>query len=305
MWPKLLTNWRFGLFAVITHHCGLLLLEWHYRFVANPLDYLDAIPYQLLNSVAAAWNLDNYGPLFDLGSEWFTRGWKFWCLFLILTSIQWFLIGSAIGKAKSLLDRKVLRLMWRREPILKLAGVVWLLYVIWYAWVFGYSYRWFFSHWPMRYEYCGILNTMTPSLEAAENSNRMRFLLAYQKGSAARLATIGYPEEHGPYTSWFFLEDAKQPVEEMYILRDHLHSFRFRDFTLKGWTVGLKSKFIRMSILSYVNVKECYDRTRKLRVSEPREDCAVFASSFYDSRTDQQYLAIYTEQGSVRLVAIY
>jgi hypothetical protein len=297
---RYLDNWRSGVLAVGIHHSLLLLLEKHNEDI---FDYLDALPYHFLNSVTYIWEPKTsllFNPLWLEAYEWFRRGWLSWTFFIVLSSIQWFIFGAAVTKAISLWRGGANRAEYGRVPILKLCGVVFLAYLLWYGWIAAYSYRWYLRRLPMKnYELCGIINTEFPApseveaWKSKENAARLCFFRAYQSGSAARLATIGYPEEYGPYTTWLFMDKAERPVRKLVYVLDHLGSIRFRDFLYKGWTIESTGEFDEMKLLTYPEVKELYNQSRNLRFNETGDRCLVNAIGFYHSGTDLLYLAIY------------
>jgi len=212
----------------------------------------------------------------------------------------------------SLLRARANRALWRQAAILKLSAAVCLVYLLWYGWIIAYSYRWYLQRLPMsRYEYCGTINTdfPTPSgLEAwiaKENAARSSFYKAYQRCSAARLASIGHPEEYGPYTSWLIVEKAERPVRKMTYIDDSFGSTRFRDFLFKGWTLEYTAEIAEMRLLTYAELKNLRDREQNLRAGEPGDRYLIHAIGFYHRITDQLYLAVYPNESAGKTIEIY
>jgi len=313
---RYLDCWRSGVLAVGIHHCLLILLERHHELKQNTLDFLDAIPYHFLNSVAYIWepktNL-SFDPLRLEAYQWHLRGWPSWVFFLVLTSIQWFIFGAAVSKAISLWRERANRTRYRHAPILKLFAVVLGAYVLWYGWITAYSYRWYLRRLPMNhYELCGIVGVKFPSQtevktwKTKDNYSRSAFFRAYQRGSPARLGTIGYPEQNGPYHSWLFIDQAEKPVRKMSYVMDLLGYVRFRDFLYRGWTAESTDEFDEIRLLTYKEVKELYNQSRNLRAGEIGDRCLMNSVSFFNDGTDLLYLAVYRNNGDWgRVIEIY
>lgn len=300
---RYLDNWRSGVLAVGIHHCLFLLLEVHSEFKENIFDYLDALPYHFLNSVAYIWEPHtslSYDPLWLEAYEWIRRGWLSWVIFIVLTSIQWFIFGAAVSKAIALWRGGANRAQYKHSPILKLFTVVFLAYLLWYGWITAYSYRWYLRRLPMRhFELCGILSTKFPAppeveaWKSKENAARSSFFRAYKSGSAARVATIGHPQESGPYKLWLFIDRAAKPVRKIAYVMDLFGSVRFRDFLYKGWADEGTNEFDEMKLLTYSEAKELYRQSRNLQPGETGDRCLMNAIGFFHDGTDLLYLAIY------------
>jgi hypothetical protein len=310
---RYLDSWRSGVLAVVIHHCLLLILERHNEFKENVFDYIDALPYHFLNSVAYIWepktNLP-FDPLWLEAYEWLRRGWPSWVLLIALTSIQWFIFGAAVGKAISLFRKGANRAQYWQTPIIKLLTVTFLAYLLWYGWITAYSNRWYLRRYFMgHYELCGIVNTAFPesseaqAWKAKENAARAAFFKAYQSGSAARIASFGYSEEYPPDKSWLIIERAAKPVREITYVMDLLGSVRFRDFLYRGWAAESTDEFEEMKLLTYSEAKELYSQSRNLRFGQAGDRCLMNAIGFFHDGTGLIYLAVYRKNDEKGRVA--
>jgi hypothetical protein len=311
---RYLDPWRFGVLATGIHHFLFFLAEKDWRFEAFRIfDYLDALPYHFLNSIAFIWEIkadQPYHPLWLEQYEWGRRGLCSWVLFIVLSSIQWFILGAALGKATTLWRRGELARRYLVEPLFKLFMGIILSYLLWYSWITAYSNRWYLQRMPINnYELCGIINTRFPAphqvdtWKSKENATRISFFSAYQRGSEARIATIVYPEEYVPYEEWLFIGKAARRSKMITIVSNRLESVRFRDFLFKGWTDSRTYEFEDMKLLSYPEAREMYDQFRNYGYNNTGVFCYINANAFLYDGNDRLYLAIYRKDAEGRRMA--